>query len=154
SDLVPQRGLIEVGQHHYDAAHFVVVVGPARLRRQRGVGRFIVVDRQPQLLQVVLTLRSPRGFPRLLHGRQQQRDQDRNDGDHHQKFDERKPALISFHFLRPFLTFEDPSRLNGLRETVLINFAGQISLRLRFLGAHSVPWRARPLRVSPYKTEN
>jgi hypothetical protein len=55
-------------------------------------GALEVVDREADLLHVVLALRPPGGFARLLDGRQEQRDQDRNDRDHDQQLDECKPV--------------------------------------------------------------
>lgn len=51
----------------------------------------VVVKSQPDLFEIILALRPPRRFARLLNGRQQQRDQYRNDGDHHQQFNQGKP---------------------------------------------------------------
>ena len=48
--------------------------------------------RDADLLEVVGALHPPGGFPRGLHGRQQQRDQDPDDRDHDQQFHERKAA--------------------------------------------------------------
>jgi hypothetical protein len=50
------------------------------------------VGRQGQLLHVVPALRPAGRFTGCLHGRQQQRHQDRNDGDHHEQFDQREAA--------------------------------------------------------------
>ena len=44
--------------------------------------------RQPELLEVVGALGAPGGLARRLHGRQQQGDQYRDDGDDDQQFDE------------------------------------------------------------------
>jgi hypothetical protein len=44
----------------------------------------IVVNCQPQLLQVVFALSPPSGFTSLLNRWQQKRHQDRNDRDHNQ----------------------------------------------------------------------
>jgi hypothetical protein len=44
----------------------------------------VVVERQPDLFQVVRALPAPRGFTSLLHCRQQQCNQDSDDGDRHQ----------------------------------------------------------------------
>jgi hypothetical protein len=52
----------------------------------------VVVQRNPHLLEVVLALCPPRRFTRLLHGRQQQSDQDRDDRNDHQQFDQSKAA--------------------------------------------------------------
>ena len=49
-----------------------------------------IEHRQPELLEVVLALRLPRGLAGRLHRRQQQRDQDADDRNHHQQFHQRK----------------------------------------------------------------
>jgi hypothetical protein len=49
---------------------------------------------QANLLELVGTFDSPRGFPRTLDRRQQQRDQNPNDGDHDQQFDKRKRCTL------------------------------------------------------------
>jgi hypothetical protein len=49
-----------------------------------------VVQRQPELLEVVGALGACRGPANLLHGGQQQPDQDRDDRDHDQQFDQRE----------------------------------------------------------------
>jgi hypothetical protein len=54
----------------------------------------VIVQRQPDLLQVVAALRAPRRFPRLLHRRQQQGDEDGDDRDHHQQFDQRESSQL------------------------------------------------------------
>jgi len=51
---------------------------------------FVIVHCQFDLLQVVATLRAAGCFPRLLHGWQQQRNQNRDDCDDHEQFDQRK----------------------------------------------------------------
>src|SRR5258708_26991056 len=48
----------------------------------------ILVAGRRELLQIVLALRPPCRLAGLLHGRQKQRNQDRNNCDHHQKFDQ------------------------------------------------------------------
>jgi hypothetical protein len=45
---------------------------------------------QANLLEMIGTLRPPRRFTGCLNRRQQQGNENPNDGDHHQKFDERK----------------------------------------------------------------
>ena len=45
---------------------------------------------QPNLLEIVFTLASPSRFASLLHGGQQQRNQNRDDRDHDQQFDQRE----------------------------------------------------------------
>lgn len=47
----------------------------------------VVVQRQANLLENVLTVPPPRCFSRLLHGRKQQRHQPADDRHHHQSHD-------------------------------------------------------------------
>jgi hypothetical protein len=54
------------------------------------VGGVIVVDRQPDLLEVVAAAHPPRGFASSLDGGQQQPDQHTDDRNHDQQFDQRK----------------------------------------------------------------
>jgi hypothetical protein len=63
------------------------------------------VHGQHQLLDVVGTLRSRSGLTNLLHGWQQQADQDGDDGDHHQQLDQReaKPHTTSYHRKTPLV---------------------------------------------------
>ncbi len=65
----------------------VVVNGARREGPQR---RVVIVHRQRDLLDVVLALQVPRRLPRRLHRRQQQGNQSADDGDDHQKLDERE----------------------------------------------------------------
>jgi hypothetical protein len=48
----------------------------------------VIVHGQADLLQIVDALDAPRGFTRRLNGRQQKRDQNRNDGDDDQELDQ------------------------------------------------------------------
>jgi hypothetical protein len=50
------------------------------------------VQRQSNLFEIVLALRPAGGFTRLLHRRQQERDQDRDNGDHHEQFNQSKSS--------------------------------------------------------------
>src|SRR5262249_21718870 len=50
----------------------------------------VAVQGKADLLQVVLTLHSGGGLADLLHGGQQQADEDGDDGDHHQQLDQRE----------------------------------------------------------------
>ncbi len=52
----------------------------------------VVVQCQAKLFQVVAALAAAGGFAGLLHGGQQQRDQDRDDRDHDEQFDQSEPA--------------------------------------------------------------
>src|SRR5207248_10932431 len=58
--------------------------------RQGAEGRFVTVTGQGELLEVVRATHAGGRLADLLHGRQEQTDQYGDDGDHHQKFDERK----------------------------------------------------------------
>lgn len=53
----------------------------------------VVVGSQSQLFQVVLALSASSCFPSLLHGRQKQSDEDRNDCDDDKEFDQGKSTL-------------------------------------------------------------
>jgi hypothetical protein len=56
----------------------------------------VVLGGQGDLFEVVRALHPIRGLANLLHGREQQADQDRDDGDHDQQLDECEgPALVS-----------------------------------------------------------
>ena len=55
--------------------------------RQVALCFVMAVHRQAELFQMVLTLHTPSGFPGRLHGGQEQRHQNADDGNHDQKFD-------------------------------------------------------------------
>jgi hypothetical protein len=67
-------------------------ISPNAAGRKLAEGRVIRVQRQAELLDIVRALDPPRCFPCRLHGRQQQRNQDANDRNHHQQLDERETA--------------------------------------------------------------
>ena len=52
----------------------------------------MIQQRQADLLDLALALVAVGRFPRRLHGRQQQRDEDADDGNHHQQFDKGESA--------------------------------------------------------------
>jgi len=54
----------------------------------------VVVDRQTQLLQIVLALAAAGSLAGLLNCRQQQGNQNCDDRDHHQQFDQRKRGSL------------------------------------------------------------
>ena len=58
--------------------------------RERILGVVERVDGDADLLEVVAALQAGAGLADLLHGRQEESDEDGDDGDHHQKFDERE----------------------------------------------------------------
>jgi hypothetical protein len=76
-------------------------VGTRALDRHVLKGRVIVVECQPNVLEVVATTHSTSGFARGLHGRKKQAHQNTDDCDNHQQFDERKSGSISFHVKIP-----------------------------------------------------
>jgi hypothetical protein len=53
------------------------------------------VHRDADLMQVVLRRHARRGLADLLDGGQQQADQNGDDGDHHQKLDQREAGRVS-----------------------------------------------------------
>ena len=75
-----------------------------RARRQHVVGRLVVLQGDAELGQVVQALRPPGGLPRGLNGRQQQRDQNADDRDHHQQLHQRKPACDDGRLAAGFVT--------------------------------------------------
>ena len=93
-------GLLEVGQQGDKRAETtrtangtVQVVIRVRFSGRNCVeGVVVVVDRNPQLLQIVAALRAAGGLASLLDGRQKQRHQNCDDGDDHQQFNEGKPS--------------------------------------------------------------
>ena len=82
---VEQGRLFQPGQHvkEYGANRRVVGTGGiAAIHGRRGLVRIVnLMNRQTQLAQVVLGLRTAGCITGHLHRRQQQRDQDANDGD-------------------------------------------------------------------------
>ncbi len=60
---------------------------------------FVIVHGQADLLQVVRALGTPGGFPGRLDGGQEQRDQDRDDGDHDEQLDQGEPEAAVTHDL-------------------------------------------------------
>ena len=50
------------------------------------------METNPDLLKIILTLAATGGFACLLHGRQQQRNQDCDNRDDNQQFDQRKTS--------------------------------------------------------------
>ena len=57
----------------------------------------VVVQREPNLLEIVLALRTAGRFACLLDRRKQQGNQDGNDRDDDQQFNERKTATTEMH---------------------------------------------------------
>jgi hypothetical protein len=86
-------------------------------RRKSLVGALVLQEREIDLLQIVNTLRTTRRFTRRLHGRQQQRHEDADNGDHDQKFDKRKRRPLSrAYFLVPAEWQSDKHKRTPLRD--------------------------------------
>jgi len=64
------------------------------VRVWKATHRVLVVE-QPHadLPHIILARHPPRRFARRLNGRKQQRDQNADNGDHHQQFHQREPAV-------------------------------------------------------------
>ena len=82
-----------VDRGHGDLGHVVVPLA----ERQAPERIDVVVQGQPELLEVVVALHPPRRLPRRLHGRQEQRDQDRDDRDDDQELDQREARTSMRH---------------------------------------------------------
>jgi len=61
---------------------------PIHVRRKSFMDLMVIVQRNPQLAEVVQALRSPRRLAGGLNGRQQERYQDADDRNHDQQLDE------------------------------------------------------------------
>lgn len=59
-------------------------------RRQHVVGVVIIVNRQPDLLQIIFALCPASSFARLLNCRKQKSDQNGDNGNHNQQLNQRK----------------------------------------------------------------
>ena len=71
-------------------SHLIAVPHRPEAGRQHVVDVVEIVQGQADLLEVVLAFVPGGGLADLLHGRQQQPDQDGDDGDDHQQFDQRE----------------------------------------------------------------
>ena len=78
-------------------------IGAPTVGRQPFGGAFMVQAAQRKLLHVVGALRHSRRFPRRLHRRQQQGDQNADDRNDHQELDKRKAASCGPDHTVPFL---------------------------------------------------
>ena len=93
---VVQRGLIRVGKQLGERRRWeskqvdFPKINTLTCCGEPAVCRFVIECSQPQLLHVVFALRAASRFACLLHGWKQQRNQNSDDRDHHQKFDQRK----------------------------------------------------------------
>ena len=93
-EQVLQVCLVEMGQHAGDGRE-PLRVGQVVLRVGHGeplVEALVVVQRQAELLEIVLALRPAGRLAGLLHGWQQQGHQDANDRNDHQQLNEGEAA--------------------------------------------------------------
>ena len=104
--LLEHRGLFELRQELADprcanpgiaAPVFAVGIGIDgidRPRRKRIRSLVVIVQRQPELFELVLAFRTAGRFTGLLHGGKQHRDQNRDDRNHDEQFNESKTATL------------------------------------------------------------
>ena len=98
-DLAIRSVLFHIG-HRIDPPRRPVHIGvDFHARRGRGefsVGPFEVVNRQPDLLEVVIALRAAGRLAGRLHRGQEQGHEHANNGDHHEQFHQRKRRAEGF----------------------------------------------------------
>ncbi len=117
-----QRGRVEVGEQvriSRKATSLPIHHSSHAARGKPAVRFVVVVQRQANLLEVIPALKSPGGFPGRLHRGEQERDQDTDDGDHHQQFDQGERTVRQW-------------------GTPVVNF-GDGTVRDRF-GVHATSW--------------
>ena len=75
-------------------------IGPLLARREGIVGVVVIVQREPQLLEIIGTLHATGRLASCLDGWKKQSDENADDGDHHQQFHQRKTGLLkTFHVI-------------------------------------------------------
>jgi len=84
----------------------------------------IVVNSQGELLQVVCAPGAGRGFADLLHRRQQQANENRDDGNHNEQFNEGKTAPLRLLHSPPQSLHEPQARQRKARRAFLRGFKG------------------------------
>lgn len=108
--VVPQPAtivLLDVGQsNRRPGAELAHAPNPDSASGQSPRRALVVVKREPELMEIVLTLHPVGRFPNLLHGGQQQADQNGNDRDDNKQFNQREGISVATrikHSLTPFL---------------------------------------------------
>ena len=115
----------------------------------------IVVQGQPDLPQVILTLAPPGRFPRRLHGRQQQRRQDRDDRDDDQQFDQREstrcpaPMTKAPFFARSSAAWKPMPELNQATPSMSVEWATPLARDGAYGGTITKPLEAGRNENSP-----
>ena len=100
---IPGRGAAPVIFPHIDAG------------AKFAVGGMIIVQPNPHLSKVIGALGPPRSFSSRLHGRQEQRDEDGNDRDHHQKLNERKGGTAALFVTADFRHHGNPAEFGDVK---------------------------------------
>src|SRR5262249_14568157 len=90
--LLEKIVLLQVREYDDRPGDAPIHVEPSR--RDRPVSVMVIVDRHANLLEVVSTSATGGGLADFLDRRQQERDEDADNGNHHQQFDEGKPATL------------------------------------------------------------
>jgi hypothetical protein len=67
----------------------------------------VVVQRESELLEVVLALRATGGLPRLLYSRQEQRNQNGYNRNHDQQLDQRESAPAPHRSMHGSIRFDE-----------------------------------------------
>src|SRR5262249_29311484 len=97
---------LQVRQQEYQATHELSIVrgrnliignGSEVAGRQAATGGLVIVTRETNLLEVVGAGHAVGGFAHLLHGGQEQADQDGDDGDDHEQLDEGEGSTWACH---------------------------------------------------------
>src|SRR5262249_33854757 len=86
-----------------------------RARRQDAVDALVVVQGEAELLQVIGAAHACGGLAHLLHGGEQEADEDGDDRYHHQQLDQREAATTS-------RSHEEPPRRNDICPNVLVSW--------------------------------
>ena len=86
--LVHVRETGHEGGNWKQPAHYGLVISSFAPGREAAVRRFVIVKGQTNLLEIVFALTPTRRFASLLHGRQEQRDQDGDNRDDHEQFNQ------------------------------------------------------------------
>lgn len=99
SELNSAPPLVELGQRHERAEvltdqRAVIITAHVIAHGKCADGALVVEGGERKLLEVVHALRATRGLASRLHGREQQRDQDGDDGNHDQKLNEREASTV------------------------------------------------------------
>ena len=116
----------------------------ALIVRNPAVSIVIIVQCQPDLLQIILALRPARCFAGLLHCWQQQRNQHRDDCDDHQQFNQRKSNPLFSHKNLPERIQTIPATTGLFRDQQQANSSSKPSPQARLRPEVVLPVSQRP----------